>query len=74
MVIESEHFETIGFSEDTQIGEFVTLQTIWISGQIKEKSTGGNTIILTNGNLLELNNGSKFEKVANFKDRVKMYF
>ena len=37
VVIESRHFEPIGLSEVTQIGDFITLQTIGISGQIKEK-------------------------------------
>ena len=72
-MIESEHFEPIGLSEATQIGDFVTLQTIGISGQIKEKSSNGNTIMLTNGILLEINNCSKFEKISNFKDRMRMY-
>ena len=35
VVIESEHFEAIGVSDATQIGEFVTLKTLGISGRIK---------------------------------------
>ena len=73
VVIESEHFEAIGVSEATRIGEFVTLKTLGISGHIKEKSIDGNTIMLTNGILLELNNASKLEKISNFRDRMKMY-
>ena len=44
VVIESEHFEAIGVSDATRIGEFVTLKTLGISGHIKEKSIDGNTI------------------------------
>ena len=44
-----------------------------ISGQIKEKLRDRNTIMLTNGILLEINDGSKFEKISNFKDKMRMY-
>ena len=73
VIIESEHFETIGVSEATKIGEFVSLKTLGISGHIKERSIDGNTMMLTNGILLELNNASKLEKISNFRDRMIMY-
>jgi len=73
VIIESEHFEIIGESEATKIGEFVSLTTLGISGHIKERSNDGNTMMLTNGILLELNNATKLEKISNFRDRMIMY-